>query len=59
VHYIEDSSNIFRRLRRRGEAPENLSGFAAILKVAKEPVKNIGSNHILIKENFYHLKFYI
>jgi hypothetical protein len=24
-----------------------LSGFAAILKTAKEPDKNIGSNHIL------------
>jgi len=31
-----------------------LSGFAANLKTAKEPDKNIGSNHILIlgEENF-------
>ncbi|MBU2416349.1 hypothetical protein KKH86_03980 [Patescibacteria group bacterium] len=55
VLYSENSSNAFRRLRRRREAPKNsvlhevegLSGFAAILKTAKEPVKNIGSNHIL------------
>jgi len=27
--------------------PQKLSGFAANLKTAKEPDKNIGSNHIL------------
>ncbi|MBU2068155.1 hypothetical protein KKE13_01060, partial [Patescibacteria group bacterium] len=47
VLYSENSSNAFCRLRRRRPAPKNLSGFAAILKTAKEPVKNIGSNHIL------------
>ncbi len=35
-------------------SPQNLSGFAAILKTAKEPDKNIDSNHVLIlgEENF-------
>jgi len=47
VLYSENSSSAFRRLRRRRQAPQNLSGFAAILKTAKEPDKNIGSNYIL------------
>jgi len=34
------------------------AGFTALLKTAKEPVKNIGSNHILIlgEENFLIIK---
>jgi len=29
AHYIKNSSNIFRRRRRRKQTPQNLSGFAA------------------------------
>ncbi len=43
-HYIEDSSNIFRRLRRRG-TPQKFGAASSrsLLKIAKEPVKNIDS----------------
>jgi hypothetical protein len=43
VLYFKDSSNAFRRLRRRGASPAN-RGSAAPIKTAKEPIKNIGSN---------------
>ncbi|MBU1327522.1 hypothetical protein KKB64_02830 [Patescibacteria group bacterium] len=51
VLYSKNSSSEFRRLRRRGASPAN-RGSAAPIKTVKEPVKNIGSNHILEKENF-------
>jgi len=47
VHYTKDSSNAFRRLRRRGTP----RGFGAAspqdFKTAKEPGETIGSNHVL------------
>ncbi|OHA16412.1 MAG: hypothetical protein A2830_03010 [Candidatus Taylorbacteria bacterium RIFCSPHIGHO2_01_FULL_44_110] len=49
VLYSKDSSNGFRRLRRRGNHPAKkfrICGGAAPIKTAEEPVKNIGSNHI-------------
>src|SRR3989344_2681904 len=49
VLYSKDSSNGFRRLRRRGNHPPKkfrICGGAAPIKTAEEPVKNIGSNHI-------------
>jgi hypothetical protein len=49
VLYSKDSSNAFRRLRRRGKPPAKFRkhGGAAPIKTVKEPVKNIGSDHIL------------
>jgi len=55
VLYSKNSSNAFRRLWRRGANSAN-RGSAAPIKTAKEPVKNIGSNHILGKENFLIIK---
>ena len=56
------SPNRFRRRRRRGSPPAKIrkGGGAARIKTAKEPVKNIGSNHILIlgEENFLILMIY-
>ncbi|MBU4338529.1 hypothetical protein KKB43_04200 [Patescibacteria group bacterium] len=56
--YSKDSSNAFRRLRRRGKpsAKFRKRGGAAPIKTAKEPVKNIGSNHILGKRKFFNHK---
>jgi hypothetical protein len=49
--YTENSSESFRRLRRRGSGQKFRTKILN-LKTAKEPDKNIGSNHILQKKIF-------
>jgi len=49
VQYIKDSSNVFRRRRRRETPREFGAASPQDFKTAKEPGKTIGSNHVLME----------
>jgi len=53
VLYFENSPNFFRPEAGRRLSPNFGGQRPQSSKTAKEPFKNIGSNHILVKENFF------